>query len=135
MGSRKREAAIRRKEQKKEGVIVKLNKCSVSPRKMRLVANQIRGLEVKHALNVLKFSPKAASIRVEKLVLSALNSWQLKNQDSDIEEFDFKIKEVRVDSGSMLKRIRFASRGRVHRIRKRTNHMTLVLDVQPIQAT
>lgn len=134
MGSRKREAAIKRKE-KKEAVIVKLNKCPVSPRKMRLVADQIRGLDVKQALNVLKFSPKAASIRVEKLLLSALNSWQLKNQDDDIEEFDFKIKEIRVDSGTMLKRIRFASRGRIHRIRKRTNHTTLVLDVQPVQST
>ncbi|MCY3998405.1 MAG: 50S ribosomal protein L22 [Flavobacteriaceae bacterium] len=135
MGSRKRAVAIKRKEQKKDIVVVKLNKCPVSPRKMRLVADQIRGLDVKQALNVLKFSSKAASIRVEKLLLSALNSWQLKNQDNDIEEFDFRIKEIRVDSGAMLKRIRFASRGRVHRIRKRTNHTTLVLNVQPIQST
>ena len=102
---------------------------------MRLVADQIRGLDVKQAFNILKFSPKAAAIRVEKLLLNALNSWQLKNQDNDIEEFDIKIKEIRVDAGAMQKRIRFASRGRVHRIRKRTNHMTLVLNVQPIQST
>ncbi|MCY4562506.1 MAG: 50S ribosomal protein L22 [Flavobacteriaceae bacterium] len=133
MGSRKRESALKRKEQKKEAVMVKLNKCPVSPRKMRLVADQIRGLDVKKALNVLKFSSKAASVKVEKLLLSAIDSWQLKNQDSDVEKFNFKIKEIRVDSGTMLKRIRFASRARVHRIRKRTNHVTLVLDVQPIE--
>lgn len=127
MGNRKRQSAEAIKEAKKSLVFAKLNNCPTSPRKMRLVADLIRGEEVNKALAILKFNPKEASRRVEKLLLSALANWQAKNEEGDIEKAALFIKEIRVDGGSMLKRLRPAPQGRAHRIRKRSNHVTLVL--------
>ena len=115
------------KESKKQVAFAKLNNCPTSPRKMRLVADLVRGEKVEKALNILRFSQKEASNRLEKLLLSAMANWQAKNEDADIEEADLFVKEIRVDGGSMLKRLRPAPQGRAHRIRKRSNHVTLVL--------
>lgn len=127
MGVRKRESAARLKEVKADLAFAKLNNCPTSPRKMRLVADLVRGKKVNDALNLLKFSTKEASGRVEKLLLSAISNWQQKNEDQDIETADLFVKEIKVDSGSMLKRLRPAPQGRAHRIRKRSNHVTLIL--------
>ncbi|MDB4015653.1 50S ribosomal protein L22 [Flavobacteriaceae bacterium] len=127
MGNRKRLAAEAIKEAKKSLAFAKLNNCPTSPRKMRLVADLVRGEEVNKALAILKFNPKEASRRLEKLLLSALTNWQAKNEDGDIEKAALFVKEIRVDGGSMLKRLRPAPQGRAHRIRKRSNHVTLVL--------
>ena len=94
---------------------------------MRLVADLVRGEEVNKALAILKFNSKEASRRIEKLLLSALANWQAKNEDADIEKAALYVKEIRVDGGAMLKRLRPAPQGRAHRIRKRSNHVTLVL--------
>jgi len=127
MGSRKKQMADTIKVEKKQIAFAKLNNCPTSPRKMRLVADLIRGEKVERALNILRFSQKEASRRLEKLVLSAVANWQAKNEDADIEAADLFIKEIRVDGGSMLKRLRPAPQGRAHRIRKRSNHVTVVL--------
>ena len=127
MGSRKKQMADAIKEAKKEIAFAKLNNCPTSPRKMRLVADLVRGERVEKALNILKFSSKEASNRLETLLLSAIANWQAKNEDASIEEAELFIKEIRVDSGSMLKRLRPAPQGRAHRIRKRSNHVTLVV--------
>ncbi len=127
MGVRKKERAEQIKEAKKSLAFAKLNNCPTSPRKMRLVADLIRGQKVEKALAILKFNSKEASRRVEKLLLSAIANWQAKNEDANIEEADLYVKEIRVDGGSMLKRLRPAPQGRAHRIRKRSNHVTLVL--------
>ncbi len=127
MGSRKKQMADAIKAEKKQVAFAKLNNCPTSPRKMRLVADLIRGEKVERALNILRFSQKEASRRLEKLVLSAVANWQAKNEDADIEAADLFIKEIRVDGGSMLKRLRPAPQGRAHRIRKRSNHVTVVL--------
>ena len=127
MGVRKRQMAERIKAEKRDIAFAKLNNCPTSPRKMRLVADLIRGVKVERALAILKFNPKEASRKLEKLLLSALANWQSKNQDADVEGADLYIKEIRVDGGSMLKRLRPAPQGRAHRIRKRSNHVTLVL--------
>lgn len=127
MGVRKRERAEQIKEAKKTQYFAKLNNCPTSPRKMRLVADLVRGEKVDRALNILKFSQKEASRKVEKLLLSAIANWQSKNEEASLEEADLFIKEIRVDGGSMLKRLRPAPQGRAHRIRKRSNHVTLVL--------
>lgn len=127
MGVRKRERAERLKAERKEMVFAKLNNCPTSPRKMRLVADLIRGEKVERALAILRFSPKEASRRLEKLLLSALANWEAKNEEADMEDADLFVKEIRVDSGRMLKRLRPAPQGRAHRIRKRSNHVTLVL--------
>ncbi len=119
--------AERLKAEKADLAFARLNNCPTSPRKMRLVADQVRGTEVEKALAILRFSPKEAARRIEKLLLSAIANWQAKNEDADIEEADLFIKEITVDSGRMLKRLRPAPQGRAHRIRKRSNHVTLVL--------
>ena len=128
MGSRKKQMAEAIKAEKKQIAFAKLNNCPTSPRKMRLVADLVRGEKVDKALQVLRFSQKEASRRLEKLLLSAIANWQAKNEDADIEEADLFIKEIRVDGGTMLKRLRPAPQGRAHRIRKRSNHVTLVID-------
>ena len=127
MGARKRLAAEKRKEEKKQQYYAILRNCPTSPRKMRLVADLIRGMEVNHALDVLKYSSKEASRRVEKLLLSAIANWQAKNEEANVEEAGLFVKEIKVDSAGMLKRLRLAPQGRPHRIRKRSNHVTLVL--------
>ena len=108
--------------------IAKLNNVPTSPRKMRLIADLIRGMNVDLALNTLKFDAKIGSKRMEKLVLSAISNWQEKNKDQKIEDADLFIKEIFVNGGKMIKRLRPAPQGRAHRIRKRSNHVTIVLD-------
>ena len=127
MGSRKKQMADAIKEGKKQVAFAKLNNCPTSPRKMRLVADLVRGERVEKALNILKFSQKEASNRLEKLLLSAIANWQSKNEEANIEDAELVVKEIRVDSGTMLKRLRPAPQGRAHRIRKRSNHVTLVV--------
>ncbi|WP_297792603.1 50S ribosomal protein L22 [uncultured Eudoraea sp.] len=127
MGVRKKQMAERLKAEKQKIAFAKLNNCPTSPRKMRLVADLVRGAEVEKALAILRFSPKEASRRLEKLLLSAIANWQAKNEEADVEEAELFIKEITVDSGRMLKRLRPAPQGRAHRIRKRSNHVTLVL--------
>jgi len=128
MGARKKERADKIKEQKKDLYIAKLRNCPTSPRKMRLVADQIRGVDVNRALDLLKFSPKEASRKLEKLLLSAIANWQEKNGDARVEESNLYVKTVFVDSARVLKRIQPAPQGRAHRIKKRSNHVTVILD-------
>ncbi|MDP4184561.1 MAG: 50S ribosomal protein L22 [Bacteroidota bacterium] len=127
MGARKKNAATLRKEAKKQQYFAILNNCPTSPRKMRLVADMVRGMEVNRALDVLKFSSKEASGRVEKLLLSAIANWQAKNEGVRLEESNLVVETIFVDSGRILKRLRPAPQGRAHRIRKRSNHVTLYL--------
>ena len=127
MGVRKRERAEGIKEANKQIAFAKLNNCPTSPRKMRLVADLVRGQEVERALNILRFSSKEASRKLEKLLLSAINNWEQKNAEGNVAEAGLIVKEIRVDGGMMLKRLRPAPQGRAHRIRKRSNHVTIVL--------
>jgi len=108
--------------------IAKLKNVPTSPRKMRLVANLVRGKSVNKALSLLKFEANAGADKIEKLLLSALSNWQQKNEDTRLEDANLVIKEIFVDEGKMLKRLRPAPQGRGHRIRKRSNHVTLVVD-------
>ncbi|PKP47734.1 MAG: 50S ribosomal protein L22 [Bacteroidetes bacterium HGW-Bacteroidetes-11] len=128
MGARKQIKAEQIKEAKKSVSFATLRNCPTSPRKMRLIADMIRGMKVEHALHVLKHSPQDASTRLHKLLLSALANWQAKNEGIRIEDTSLYIKEVGVDGGRQLKRIRTAPQGRAHRIRKRSNHVTLLID-------
>ena len=127
MGSRKKQMADAIKEAKKDIAFAKLNNCPTSPRKMRLVADLVRGEKVERALNILKFNQKEASAKLEKLLLSAVANWQSKNEAASIEDAELVVKEIRVDGGAMLKRLRPAPQGRAHRIRKRSNHVTIVV--------
>ena len=127
MGVRKRNTAEALKKARKNIAFAKLNNCPTSPRKMRLVADVIRGEDVEKALNILKFNTKEASSRLEKLLLSAIANWESKNEGSKIENSNLYVKEITVDSGRMLKRVQPAPQGRAHRIRKRSNHVKLVL--------
>lgn len=108
--------------------VAKLNNVPTAPRKMRMVADLIRGERVNRALNILKFEPKEGAARLEKLLLSAISNWQAKNEDERLEDADLYVKEIFVDGGRILKRLRPAPQGRAHRIRKRSNHVTLVVD-------
>jgi large subunit ribosomal protein L22 len=128
MGSRKREVAEKRKELKKQQYFAVLRNCPTSPRKMRLVADMIRGMEVNKALDILKFSSKEASQKVEKLLMSAIANWQVKNEGARIDENPLFVSRIMVDSGRILKRLRPAPQGRAHRIRKRSNHVTIYVD-------
>ncbi len=128
MGSRKHLRAERVKEENKTKYIAKLNNCPTSPRKMRLVADIIRGKEVDKALAILRYTKKESATRLEKLLLSAIANWQSKNEGVRIEESNLYVKEIFVDSGRMLKRLRPAPQGRAYRIRKRSNHVTIVVD-------
>ena len=114
--------------------VAKLRNVPTSPRKMRLVANLVRGQKVTRALGLLKFEANSGAAKIEKLLLSALANWQQKNEDERIEDANLYIKEIFVDEGRMLKRLRPAPQGRGHRIRKRSNHVTLVIDskVEPL---
>ena len=128
MGARKRIKANKVKEEKKNTYFAVLRNCPTSPRKMRIVADLIRGEEVNRALDILKFTKKEASGKLEKLLLSAISNWQNKNEGAKIEDANLFVKEVFVDSARVLKRLRPAPQGRAYRIRKRSNHITLVLD-------
>ena len=115
------------KESRKNVAFAKLNNCPTSPRKMRLVADLIRGVEVNKALQILKFNTKEASARLEKLLLSAVANWQIKNEDARMEDSGLFVKEIQVDSARVLKRLRPAPQGRANRIRKRSIHVTVVV--------
>lgn len=128
MGARKRNRANRLKEERQNKYYAVLRNCPTSPRKMRLVVDMIRGEEVNRALDILRYSSKEASGKVEKLLLSAIANWQNKNEGARIEESDLYVKEAYVDQSRTLKRIQPAPQGRAHRIRKRSNHVTIVVD-------
>ena len=127
MGVRKREAADQRKEEQKHIAFAKLTNVPSSPRKMRLVADLVRGKEVFRALGILKFSNKEAAARLEKLVRSAIANWEAKNERK-AESGELYISTIFVNPAPMLKRLRPAPQGRGYRIRKRSNHYTVVLD-------
>ena len=127
MGKRKQLSAEAMKEARKSVAMAKLNNCPTSPRKMRLVADMIRGMEVAKALYVLKHSSKEASIRLEKLLLSALSNWQAKNEGVSMDDSNLVVQTINVDGGRMLKRVQPAPQGRAHRVRKRSNHVTIVV--------
>jgi len=133
MGVRKHEKAEAMKEEKKSLYFSKLNNCPTSPRKMRLIADLVRGVSVERALYLLKYNPKEASLRVEKLLRSALANWQNKNEGLRIEDSNLYVKDIFVDAGRQLKRIRPAPQGRAHRIRKRSNHVTIFIDSKIIE--
>ena len=133
MGVRKQNMAKQLKEARKHKAFAKLTNCPTSPRKMRLVADLVRGVEVEKALQILKFCPKEASINLEKLLLSAIANWQAKNEDATIEDAGLFVKIICVDSAGMLKRLRPAPQGRAHRIRKRSNHVTIVLGSKNVE--
>ena len=128
MGSRKRNSAVKLKEEKKNKAIALLRNCPSSPRKMRLVTDLIRGIEVNKALDILEFTSNEGAKKLEKLLLSAIANWQSKNEGLRIEESSIFVKEIFVDQGRTLKRLRPAPQGRGYRIRKRSNHVTIVLD-------
>ena len=128
MGARKRLKAEQLKEEKSTMAIAKLNNSPIAPRKMRLVADLVRGVEVNKALNILQHNAKEASNSLEKLLRSAIANWEQKNEDRSIEEETLVVKSIEVSGGRMLKRIQPAPQGRAHRIRKRSNHVTIVID-------
>ena len=125
MGARKRNRADQLKEDKKSQYFAVLRNVPTSPRKMRLLTDMIQGVEVNKALDMLRFSKKEASERVEKLLLSAIANWQAKNEGSRIEDTTLVVKEAKVDVSKTLKRIQPAPQGRAHRIKKRSNHVTI----------
>ncbi len=136
MGARKREMAERQKAIKKQTAIAKLNDVPTSPQKMRLLVDNIRGVEVNHALDILKFSKREAAIRLSKLVRSAVANWEAKNEETgrkELENGNVIVKTIMVDEGRSLKRIRTAPQGRAARIRKRSNHVTIVLGLKKEQ--
>lgn len=110
-----------------------LKNVSTSPRKMRLVADLIRGQRVSHALNILKYEAMHPAAKLEKLLLSAISNWEAKNTELKLEEANLFVKDIFVDGGRMLKRLRPAPQGRAHRVRKRSNHVTLVVDTMPAE--
>ena len=119
MGARKANRAEQLKAEKKQKAIAIMRDCPTSPRKMRLVADIIRGVEINKALGIL---------RLEKLLKSAIANWEAKNENERLEDTKLCVKEIFVDGGRMLKRIQAAPQGRAHRIRKRSNHVTIVVD-------
>ena len=127
MGARKHNRAQERKEARKNRYFARLRNVPTSPRKMRKVADMIRGENVEMALHILEHSPQEAADRLRKLLLSAIANWQTKNEGSKLEDSDLYVKEVMVDSARVLKRIRPAPQGRAYRIRKRSNHVTLAV--------
>ncbi len=129
MGARKKISADARKEANKSLYFAKLNDVPTSPRKMRLVADMIRGMEVNKALSVLKFSSKEASGRLEKLLKSAISNWEAKTEQK-ADNANLYVSNIAVDSATMLKRLRTAPQGRGYRIRKRSNHVTLFVDTK-----
>lgn len=128
MGARKRHRAEKLKAEKKNQYYAVLKGCPIAPRKMRLLADQIRGKEVNQALDILRYSPKAASNYMEKLLLSAISNWQNKNEGVRLEDTQLIVDQVKVDGGRTLKRIRPEAMGRAHLIRKRSNHVTIYLE-------
>ncbi|MBO4482064.1 MAG: 50S ribosomal protein L22 [Bacteroidales bacterium] len=128
MGARKRLAAEARKEERKNLYMARLVNNPTSPRKTRIMADLIRGKNVDYAMNVLKYSKREAAEKLLKLLKSAVANWQVKNEGVRLENADLYVKSIVVDGGRMLKRIRTAPQGRAHRIRKRSNHVTIIID-------
>ena len=128
MGRRKHLKAEELKSEKKQIAIAKLNNSTISPRKMRMVADLIRGVEVNKALNILTHNSKFASVGLEKLLRSAISNWEQKNEGKDVSEQGLVVKSIEVSGGSMLKRNQPAPQGRAHRIRKRSNNVTIIVD-------
>lgn len=128
MGARKHDKAEERKEANKQKYFAILRNCPTSPRKMRLMADVIRGKDVEKALHILKIDTKESSGRLEKLLMSAIANWQKKNEGARLEDNSLFVKDIFVDGGRMLKRLRTAPQGRGYRIRKRSNHVTLIID-------
>lgn len=128
MGARKRLRAEAIKENNKSVAFAKLNNSPIAPRKMRLVADLVRGVEVNKALNILQHNSKIASVSLGKLLRSAIANWEQKNEGANIEESNLIVKSIEVGGGAMLKRIQAAPQGRAHRVRKRSNHVTITID-------
>ncbi len=127
MSVKQKNAANARKEAMKTVYVARLVDNPTSPRKTRIMANVIRGKNVDYAMNVLKYSRRESSEKLLKLLKSAVANWQVKNEGKRLEDADLYIKTIMVDGGRMLKRIRTAPQGRAARIRKRSNHVTLIL--------
>ena len=136
MGARKKLMAERQKEIKRHTAIAKLNDVPTSPRKMRLVAEIIRGVEVNRALDILKYSKKEASVRLATLLRSAIANWEAKNEadKKELENGNVVVSTIMVGQGRSLKRIRTAPQGRAARIRKRSNHVTIILDKKAVKS-
>ncbi len=128
MGARKKLKADKLKAEKSQTAIARLNDSPIAPRKMRLVADLVRGVEVNKALNILQHNPKAASVSLAKLLRSAIANWEQKNAEKSIENETLIVRTIEVSGGAMLKRIQAAPQGRAHRIRKRSNHVTIIVD-------
>lgn len=128
MGARKKERALSLKAEKSTTAIAVLRNSTIAPRKMRLVADLIRGVEVNKALNILQHNTKFASTSIEKLLRSAIANWEQKNEGQNIEDANLVVRSIKVDGAAMLKRIQAAPQGRAHRIRKRSNHVTIIVD-------
>ena len=128
MGARKHNSAEVKKEANKTLFFAKLNDCPSSPRKMRLVADLVNGKNVENALHILQHTPNYAAEKLQKLLKSALANWQVKNEGVRMEDSNLYIKEVKVDGGRSLKRVQPAPQGRAHRIKKRSNHVTVIID-------
>jgi large subunit ribosomal protein L22 len=128
MGARKHNTAEQNKEANKTLFFAKLNNCPSSPRKMRLVADLVNGKNVENAMHILQHTPNYAAEKLGKLIKSALANWQQKNEGVRMEDSNLYIKEVKVDQGRSLKRVQPAPQGRAHRIKKRSNHVTVILD-------
>lgn len=139
MGRRKHNSAEARKEANKTLFVAKLMNNPTSPRKTRLVADQIRGVDVDKALGILQYSPRESAPKLRKLLLSAVANWQAKNESRRMEDSQLYVKQIMVDEGRTMKRMRTAPQGRGYRIRKRSNHITLILgsrvDEAPQQPT
>ena len=129
---RKTLSAQKAREKREETIQAVLRNYPTSPRKMRLVAGLVRGQKVEKALATLKFTPNHAAVPLRKLIISAISNWEEKNQGARVEDSNLFVKEVFVDSGRMLKRFQPAPQGRAHRIRKRSNHVTLILDSKAV---
>lgn len=128
MGARKKLKADQLKAEKMTTAIARLNDSSIAPRKMRLVADLVRGVEVNKALNILQHNSKTASVSLSKLIRSAIANWEQKNEDKNIEDETLIVRSIEVGGGAMLKRIQAAPQGRAHRVRKRSNHVTIIVD-------
>jgi large subunit ribosomal protein L22 len=128
MGARKHNTAEQTKEANKSLYFAKLNNCPSSPRKMRLVAHLVNGKNVENAMHILQHTPNYAAEKLGKLLKSALANWQQKNEGVRMEDSNLYIKEVKVDGGRSLKRVQPAPQGRAHRIKKRSNHVTVIID-------
>ena len=133
MGARKYQMAEKMKAAKKQVAVASLRDCPTSPRKMRIVADTVRGVEVNKALALLRYSKKEASTKLEKLLKSAIANWEAKNPTERLEDTKLCVKEIKVDGGRMLKRIQPAPQGRAHRIRKRSNHVTIIVDKMVVE--